>query len=72
MLISTQFPQPMKHSRTRAETQPRPQTRGLTRKRVRDHASRMFRDVFSARPLTYHEWRLAEADLMRRLENTGW
>jgi hypothetical protein len=39
---------------------------------VRAHAVRMFRDVLLTRPLTNHEWRLVEADLARRLENTGW
>lgn len=39
---------------------------------VRDHAQRIFRDVFPRKRLTYQEWRLAEGDLVRHLENTGW
>jgi len=62
----------MKNSRTRAGTQPQPRTPGLTRSMVRAHAHRVFRDVFLARPLTDHEWRVVEDDLVRRLERTGW
>jgi len=39
---------------------------------VRTHACRVFRDVFPGRPLNFHEWRLVEEELVRRLENTGW
>ena len=38
---------------------------------VRAHAARLFRDVFSERPLTEQEWRLAEEDLARKLERDG-
>lgn len=72
MLISNQFSRPMKHSRFPARTQPQPRTPGVTRRMVRAHARRVFRDVFPTRPLAYHEWRSVEADLVRGLENTGW
>lgn len=72
MLTLTQFPRAMKDSRPGANRQPQPHTPGLTRKMVRAHACRVFRDVFPARALTYDEWRLVEADLARRLESTGW
>lgn len=38
---------------------------------IKEHAERLFRDVFSEQPLTHHEWRLVEQDLARRLENDG-
>lgn len=38
---------------------------------VRDHARRLFRDIYPGRSLTQQEWRLAEADLVRRLERDG-
>ena len=38
---------------------------------VREHAERLFRDVFGQRPLTPREWRLAEQDLARKLESDG-
>jgi len=72
MLPSTQYPRAMKRSRPGANRQPRPRTPGLTRQMVRLHARQVFRDVFPARSLTHNEWRLVEADLARRLENTGW
>jgi len=62
----------MKPSRCHAGTQPQPRKPGVTRKMVRAHASRVFRDVFRVRPLSCHEWRLVEEDLARRLENNGW
>lgn len=62
----------MKHSRSRAGTQPQPRTPGLTRSMVRVHARRIFRDLIATRPLTPHEWRLVEEDLVRRLENNGY
>ena len=49
-----------------------PRTPGLTRQMVRAHADHVFRDVLAVRPLRRHEWRLAEQDLARRLENAGW
>jgi len=72
MLTSTHFPRAMKGRRLGASRQPQPHVPGLTRKMVCAHACRVFRDVFPARALTYHEWRLVEADLARRLESTGW
>lgn len=51
--------------------QPPPQIPGLTRRMVRAHAARLFRDVFSERELTGPEWRLAEEDLARKLERDG-
>lgn len=38
---------------------------------VWEHAARLFRDVWPLRPLTEREWRLAEEDLARILENEG-
>jgi len=55
-----------------ARNQPPPRVPGVTRRMVRVHAVRMFRDVLRTRPLTTREWRQAEADLSRRLESTGW
>lgn len=72
MMFSLQCWQLMKNSRFRAGTQPQPRTPGLTRKLVRAHALRIFRDVLPNRPLRPQEWLLAEADLRRRLENLGW
>jgi hypothetical protein len=62
----------MKHIRPRAGTQPQPLTPGLTRKMVREHAHRVFRDIILTRPLTANEWRLVEEDLVRRLEHDGY
>ncbi len=44
---------------------------GLTRQMIFKHAARLFRDVFSSRPLMDREWRLAEDDLARKLERDG-
>lgn len=52
-------------------TQPQPHIPGLSRSMVRMHAARLFRDVFIKRPLSSREWRLAEQDLARKLENNG-
>jgi hypothetical protein len=38
---------------------------------VQQHAHRLFRDVYSQRPLTEREWRLVEEDLARKLERDG-
>jgi hypothetical protein len=62
----------MKNSRFPTGTQPPPRTPGVTRKMVRAHARHVFRDVFRARLLSNHEWRVVEADLVRRLESNGW
>ncbi len=62
----------MKTSRKRAGTQPQPRTPGLTRRMVSAHAHRIFRDVLRTRMLDLHEWRQAEEDLVRCLENNGW
>jgi hypothetical protein len=61
----------MKPPHNQATMQPQPHIPGLTRRMVRDHAARLFRDVFSVRPLTAPEWRLAENDLARKLERDG-
>jgi len=61
----------MKQRRRIAETQPQPRTPGLTRKMVRAHAGRLFRDSFPAQPLTQTQWLQAETDLARKLENSG-
>jgi hypothetical protein len=72
LFIVTRFSRPMNIRRCRAGAQPQPRKPGLSRKMVRAHASRVFRDVVPVRPLSYHEWRLVEEDLARRLENHGW
>lgn len=51
--------------------QPRPRIPGLSRHMIQLHAARLFRDVIARRPLTEQEWRLAEVDLARKLENAG-
>jgi hypothetical protein len=38
---------------------------------VRHHAGSLFRDVFPQRPLSAQEWRMAEEDLLRKLERDG-
>ena len=50
-----------------------PQTRipGLTRRMVKDHAARLFRDVFPKQPLSERQWRLVEEDLASKLERDG-
>lgn len=62
----------MKKLRTLRAGQPRPRTPGLTRRTVREHAARLFPDVWPKRPLTMHEWLLAEQDLARKLEHDGY
>lgn len=57
----------MKKSSTR-QAQPAPTNPGLTRRMVRQHARRLFRDKWTQQPLTLRDWRLAEQDLVRRLE----
>jgi len=54
-----------------AMSQPQPQTPGLTRRMVKEHAARLYRDVFPSQPLTRWEWRLVEEDLARKLEHDG-
>jgi hypothetical protein len=61
----------MKKRREGTVVQPKPRTPGVTDEMVREHASRLFRDVFAERPLTSREWRLAEEDLVRKLERSG-
>jgi hypothetical protein len=61
----------MKLRPKRPPVQPPPQIPGLTRQMVWEHAARLFRDVWPLRPLTEREWRLAEEDLARKLENEG-
>ena len=48
--------------------QPAPLNPGVSKQKVRQHARRLFRDQWERRPLTSREWRLAEEDLVRRLE----
>jgi hypothetical protein len=48
--------------------QPAPLNPGVTKQMVRQHARRLFRDKWTCQPLTKSEWRLAEQDLVRRLE----
>lgn len=61
----------MSRRRRQRPSQPRPQIPGLDRRAVRLHAERLFRDVVNKRALTPGEWRLAEQDLARKLENDG-
>ena len=49
-------------------SQPTPATPGITKQVVREHARRIFRDKWPRRGLSLKEWRLAEADLVRKLE----
>lgn len=51
--------------------QPKPRIPGLTRRMVKAHAVKLFRDVFPAQTLTDREWRLVEEDLARKLERDG-
>jgi hypothetical protein len=51
-----------------SHTQPAPHNPGVSKQRVRQHARWLFRDQWEHRPLTTREWRLAERDLVRRLE----
>lgn len=48
--------------------QPDPVTPGVSKLKVRRHAKRLFRDQWTRRALSMREWRLAEADLVRRIE----
>jgi hypothetical protein len=50
--------------------QPRSHIPGLTRRMVKAHAVRLFRDVFPKQSLTDREWRLVE-DLASKLERDG-
>ncbi len=61
----------MKKLCSQTTAQPRPRIPGLTRRMVRLHAERLFRDVLPKRTLTTQEWRLAEEDLARNLERDG-
>ena len=51
--------------------QPQPCIPGLTRRMVKSHAARLFRDVLPRRSLTTQEWRMVEQDLARKLERDG-
>lgn len=51
--------------------QPQPRIPGLTRRMVKSHAARLFRDVLPRRSLTPQEWRTVEEDLARKLERDG-
>ena len=48
--------------------QPTPAIPGITKQVVREHARRIFRDKWAQRALSLKEWRLAEEDLVRKLE----
>ena len=61
----------MKNPRRQKMTRAKPRIPGVSRRQVRRHAARLFRDVFAKRLLTPREWRLAEEDLARKLERTG-
>lgn len=61
----------MRKRRTLAVVQPNPRNPGVTQEMVREHACRLFRDLFPQRSLTMREWRLAEEDLVRKLERDG-
>lgn len=61
----------MKTRRKPPAVQPQPRIPGLTRRMVKAHAARLFRDVFPKQPLTPEEWWLAEQDLAHKLEREG-
>ncbi len=61
----------MKNPRKPPAAQPQPHIPGLTRRMVREHATRLFRDVFPRQPVTDQEWRLVAEDLARKLERDG-
>jgi hypothetical protein len=61
----------MKTSRRPLIVQPQPRIPGLTRRMVRAHAERLFRDVFLKQSLSVADWRLVEEDLARKLERDG-
>lgn len=61
----------MKNRCKNPAVQPQPHIPGLTRRMVKAHAARLFRDVFPRRPLTPQEWHTAEQDLARKLERDG-
>lgn len=60
-----------RHGPASCAKQPHPVNPGLTRAMVRNHARRLFLDVFLERALTQREWLLAEADLARKMETAG-
>jgi hypothetical protein len=62
---------PMKARWPQPTNQPQPRIPGLSRRMVRMHAERLFRDVFPGQPLTEREWRLVEEDFARKLESDG-
>lgn len=61
----------MKNPRKPPAVQPPPHIPGLTPQMVKDHAAKLFRDVFPEQPLTESQWRLVEEDLARKLEHDG-
>lgn len=61
--MKLRWPQPL--------NQPQPRIPGLTRRMVKAHAAKLYRDVFPQQPLTPREWRLVEQDLARKLESDG-
>jgi len=61
----------MRKRESQLDAQPKPYHDGVTQQMVRQHASSLFRDVFPAKPLSQRQWRLAEEDLVRKLERDG-
>ena len=61
----------MRKRLVRSVVQPKPRTPGVTEQMVKEHASRLFRDLYPQQPLTVREWRLVEEDLVRKLERDG-
>jgi hypothetical protein len=61
----------MRKRRTRGVDQPDPRNPGVTQEMVKEHACRLYRDLFPQQPLTMREWRLVEEDLVRKLERDG-
>ena len=61
----------MRKRQVRPVVQPKPRTPGITENMVKEHACRLFRDVYPRQSLTLHEWRLVEEDLVQKLERYG-
>ena len=61
-------PKSCRNSPAPAPGQPTPAIPGITKQVVREHARRIFRDKWPQRCLSLKEWRLAEEDLVRKLE----
>lgn len=61
----------MKSPRPRSVRQPAPQIPGLTRQMIKEHAARLYRDVFPSHPQSKREWHTVEEDLARKIERDG-